>query len=186
MIFSTIGKVLVQEPEFIPIAPPQIVWFHPPPPKVFQLAKSNYPAVFGNTEMIAGPDSGNGMFAQNSAIRFRDVTDGTSQTFMVGERRTSQRQTRDLLYDELRTYVDLTLWHGVLPWCSDSTARVVGSGKETPTTGGRSFPGFTSQHPGGVFFGLADGSVRSVSQNIDLQTYRALMTRSGGEVVAEF
>ena len=84
------------------------------------------------------------------------------------------------------TYVDLTLWIGVLPWCSDSTARVVGSGQQTPTTGGRSFPGFNSQHPGGVFFGLADGSVRSVSQNIDLQTYRALMTRSGGEVVGEF
>ena len=135
--------------------------------------------------MIAGPDSGNGMFAQNSAIRFRDISDGTSQTFMVGERRTSQRHAKDLMGNDV-TYVDLTLWMGVLPWCSDSTARVVGSGKETPTRAGRSFPGFNSQHPGGVFFALADGSVRSVSHEIDLQTFHALVSRAGGEVVGEF
>lgn len=183
--FPTVGEVIVQEPELRPIGPPSTAWFHPPPPKFFQVAKSNYAAHFGSTDMISDPDSGNGMFARNSGVRFRDVLDGTSQTLMVGERRTSQRQVRYFTGDDL-TFVDLTLMIGVLPWCSDSVARVVGSGQQTPTSGGRSFPGFNSQHPGGVLFGLADGSVRSVSRNIDLRVYQALASRSGGEVVGEF
>jgi hypothetical protein len=31
-----------------------------------------------------------------------------------------------------------------------------------------------------------DGSVRSVTRNIDLTTWRALGTRSGGEVVGDY
>jgi hypothetical protein len=59
------------------------------------------------------------------------------------------------------------------------------SGHVTPVTNGRSFPGFNSQHSGGTFFALADGSVRIVSNSIDITTYRALMTCSGGEVVGK-
>jgi hypothetical protein len=33
---------------------------------------------------------------------------------------------------------------------------------------------------------LADGSVRNISSNVDLGTWRALGTRNGGEVVGEF
>ncbi|GAB5406764.1 MAG: DUF1559 domain-containing protein [Aureliella sp.] len=41
-----------------------------------------------------------------------------------------------------------------------------------------------SYHTGGVQVGLADGSVHFLSQSIDLQTWRALGTRSGGEVAS--
>lgn len=41
-----------------------------------------------------------------------------------------------------------------------------------------------SNHPGGVVAGMADGSARFFSQTIDLVTWRALGTRSNGEVVA--
>jgi prepilin-type N-terminal cleavage/methylation domain-containing protein/prepilin-type processing-associated H-X9-DG protein len=40
---------------------------------------------------------------------------------------------------------------------------------------------FRSRHSGGANFGLGDGSVRFVRQTIDLATYRALATISGGE-----
>jgi prepilin-type N-terminal cleavage/methylation domain-containing protein/prepilin-type processing-associated H-X9-DG protein len=43
-----------------------------------------------------------------------------------------------------------------------------------------------SYHPGTVNVVLMDGSVRSVSENIDLATWRALGTRAGREVVGEF
>ncbi|MCA9085703.1 MAG: DUF1559 domain-containing protein [Planctomycetaceae bacterium] len=43
-----------------------------------------------------------------------------------------------------------------------------------------------SYHTGIVNSLLADGSVRSISDNIDFGTWRALGTRSGGEVVGEF
>ncbi|WP_339727198.1 DUF1559 domain-containing protein [uncultured Gimesia sp.] len=43
-----------------------------------------------------------------------------------------------------------------------------------------------SYHIGIVHALLMDGAVRSLSENIDLGTYRALSTRSGGEVIGEF
>jgi prepilin-type N-terminal cleavage/methylation domain-containing protein len=43
-----------------------------------------------------------------------------------------------------------------------------------------------SQHVGGVHLLLCDGSVRFVSDNVDRVTWRALSTRSGGEVIGEF
>jgi prepilin-type processing-associated H-X9-DG protein len=43
-----------------------------------------------------------------------------------------------------------------------------------------------SMHPGGAHVQLADGSVRFASDNIDLGIWRAVGTRSGGEVIGEF
>ena len=43
-----------------------------------------------------------------------------------------------------------------------------------------------SQHVGSVNVCLCDGSVRSVSDSIDIGIWRALGTRSGGEVIGEF
>ncbi len=43
-----------------------------------------------------------------------------------------------------------------------------------------------SRHPGGVNVALADGSVRLVSDNIDLDVWRSLSTRSGTEVISDY
>ncbi|HEX4607279.1 MAG TPA: H-X9-DG-CTERM domain-containing protein, partial [Urbifossiella sp.] len=43
---------------------------------------------------------------------------------------------------------------------------------------------FRSRHRGGLNFALADGSVRFISDSIDLGTYRALATIAGREVVS--
>jgi prepilin-type N-terminal cleavage/methylation domain-containing protein/prepilin-type processing-associated H-X9-DG protein len=43
---------------------------------------------------------------------------------------------------------------------------------------------FRSLHPGGANFAMADGSVKFVKNSINLQTYRALGTRAGGEVIS--
>jgi len=43
-----------------------------------------------------------------------------------------------------------------------------------------------SRHPGGVNVALVDGSVRFVSNTVDLNVWRALGSRNGGEVGGEF
>lgn len=44
---------------------------------------------------------------------------------------------------------------------------------------------FSSPHEGGCHFAFADGHGCFVSENIDVAVFRALLTRSGGEVVGE-
>ena len=46
--------------------------------------------------------------------------------------------------------------------------------------------GFSSLHVGGAQFALCDGSVRFISQSVNLGTYRDAATIQGGEVVGEF
>jgi hypothetical protein len=43
-----------------------------------------------------------------------------------------------------------------------------------------------SRHTGGVMTLLCDGSARFISENVDLNTWRALATRAGSEVFGEF
>jgi len=44
--------------------------------------------------------------------------------------------------------------------------------------------GFRSLHPGGANFAMADGSVKFIKDSVNPQTYRALATRAGGEVIS--
>ena len=186
--FSQTATVRVQEPEFFRGLGDSAFFFHPPPPKLFEVAKSNYAAVFGSNSIVADPAGGNGIFCRNSAVRLRDITDGTSTTAIIGERRPTQRQGKgfdgSLVVDI--DIVDLTLWIGAIPWSTDADLRTTGTGFVPPNSTDRSFPGFNSAHPGRLFFALADGSVRSISPTVDMTVYEALMTRSGGESIGEF
>ena len=49
---------------------------------------------------------------------------------------------------------------------------------------GSSAKGFISLHPGGANMAFADGSVRFLKNSINLQTFCALGSRNGGEVVS--
>jgi type II secretory pathway pseudopilin PulG len=137
-------------------------------PPIFPLARANYAGVFGTRPIEDGANDGDGVFFHNSAIRTALIRDGMSNTILVGER--SSR-------------LGSTTWVGSVTGAQKSMARVVGRTGKVPNDVLGYFEDFSSHHVAGAHFLFGDGSVRMLSDSIELRTYRALATRSGGEVV---
>ena len=97
-----------------------------------------------------------------------DVTDGLSNTLESGEQ---DSQPEDPLN----------------AWCRSGGASCLRLPNARRPDGTKYLDGFRSVHSeNGVNFLLADGSVRFISDSIDVRVYHALATAQGGEVVGEF
>ncbi|HWL10786.1 MAG TPA: DUF1559 domain-containing protein [Planctomicrobium sp.] len=122
--------------------------------------------------------TGNGGFARQgvfydlSSTRMRDITDGTSNTFGLGE----------ISWNDATTVFRM--------WIRGTSSSAAASCKNVvypinamgPASGNFNSISFGSQHTGGTHFGMCDGSVRFVSENIDLGVYMGTASRNGGEV----
>lgn len=131
-----------------------------------------------NGGSVHGLNAGNGILCSNqentnALTRMRDLSDGTSNTFAIGE--------------ALPGWSSWNWWYNpnaVTATCAIPLNRVI----KVPKNIG-DWPnnyGFASRHVGGGQFGLGDGSVRFVSENVDILIYRQAATISGGEVPGEF
>ena len=135
-----------------------------------EVAKSNYVGMYGwQHEVDDEPAAGDGILFRNSRVSFKDVTDGTSKTILLGERGSRR---------------GCSTWAGVIAGAEVMRSRVVGAGDHVPNTG-EHFDDFSSGHQGGVHFVYADGSCRFLSDSIDETVYHAQCTRAGGETVAD-
>jgi prepilin-type N-terminal cleavage/methylation domain-containing protein len=133
---------------------------------MFPIARSNYVGMFGTIEVEDAPSAGDGIFFHNSKVRLADVLDGLSNTLFIGERGAK---------------FGGSTWVGVVEEANEAMLRVVGVADHTPNHPSLHFDDFSSFHPTGVHFLLGDGSVRRFNDTIDLDVYRALATRAGGE-----
>jgi prepilin-type N-terminal cleavage/methylation domain-containing protein/prepilin-type processing-associated H-X9-DG protein len=151
---------------------------------ICQVASSNYVGVYGKGE--PGPD-GEGVFFRDSRIALRDITDGTSQTIMVGERSHRLGEatwvgsvTNAILYptdgDNIGRYVPETSPGMVLGHAGE------GHGPGDPRSDVNQF--YSLHSGGGVNFLFADGHVAFLKSTMDYKTYLALATRAGGEVIS--
>ena len=144
-----------------------------------ELARSNYIGVFGLEDFheVVTPSGncvGDGSFFLNRGVQFRDIQDGLSNTFIVGERSSKLAPST---------------WVGMLTGGQHAPARILGvaefppNSEETPE---HYFHNFSSFHPSGTHFLAADGAVRLISDDIEARLYQGLCTRAGGEPVSEF
>ncbi|GAA4442156.1 DUF1559 domain-containing protein [Bremerella cremea] len=167
-----------------------------------------------------------GVFYFDSSTRFRDLTDGTSNTMMMAEalRGPGSDLSGTALADISKPYrlaaslssgrsrvgtspggvdpmwtesdiVAATDWRGDrgYPWIwGQASATLFNSylspNSNTPDAYAHSRGWFAARslHPGGVNAALGDGSVRFVTETVDITTWRGLSTRGDGEVLGEF
>ena len=158
--------------------------------------KTNYKCNSGNH---AARDFKGVMWA-NSKTSMRDITDGTSNTIMVIEASATPQSGNQLncggevcsfsggLWIGARYYGAAGGWHSGMN--SNDVTCFGGSGANMLINRSNANWGHdwiaSSTHPGGVMSVLGDGSVRFISETIELATYRRLMDRRDGEVIGEF
>jgi prepilin-type N-terminal cleavage/methylation domain-containing protein/prepilin-type processing-associated H-X9-DG protein len=166
---------------------------------LFPVATSNYMASHGTYNQCP---AARGAFCGGRNVRFRDIRDGTSNTFLLGERATGD--------------IGGTGPHGAGVWIGSTTnsgsnipdhsplgfmsaARYrMQSGIQEDFPANR-FPGFcfSSQHPGGANFAMCDGRVQFISENIESRignindaatwgTYQRLARIDDGQVVGDY
>jgi len=111
-----------------------------------------------------------GMFGQNSATTFRDVTDGESNTMLLSE---SLWGVWADGWNCCGSYVQ-----GRSPFFSGGA--LDGSATGPPDTS------FGSWHTDIANIALVDGSARAVNKSINSETFRRLVTRNDGEQIDTF
>ena len=151
-----------------------------------------------------GHYSAGGAFMKNRTTSFRDITDGTSNTMLVGEQSnwgvTASGDQVDIRStsndghwmgnsdgrnpdggtpygtgDQVRCYNLTTVRHPINTQLSanDNSASYCNTAIQ-------------SAHPGGAQILLADGSVRFVTETVEMQTFKDLANRNDGHVLGEY
>ena len=153
--------------------------------------KSNYVGVISAYHNPTNPTATNNAggtdrqatFYVNSDTKFRDFTDGLSNTIIVAERAAK------------RTGPTGSIWVGYHnDWGGDVSVRAFQiqmrmermSNDTDYVINGNTVYNPGSEHPGGAQFLRGDGSVVFLSETINLRTQAALGTIDGGEVIGEY
>jgi prepilin-type N-terminal cleavage/methylation domain-containing protein/prepilin-type processing-associated H-X9-DG protein len=154
------------------------------------IAYTTYAGCYNDVEQPIDVDN-HGLLFLNSAVRFDEITDGSSNTLLLSEKlprpddlgwvsgtRATLRNTTRIREPEPRfAQQDV----GDFGFGDDGEPLPVQDVAESLIVGG-----YGSYHPGGVNAALADGSSRFISENIDATTWRHLGNRADGQIIEGF
>jgi prepilin-type N-terminal cleavage/methylation domain-containing protein/prepilin-type processing-associated H-X9-DG protein len=155
----------------------------------YYFGMNSYMANCGTRSWYVSSMTNDGVFYINSQTPILGVTDGTSNTFLAGE-----RYHKDPVYTNIATL-------GGWAWANYNAGQDYLGSTCVPlnftlplgtVTGPPNYPeddrvaAFGSGHTNGANFAFCDGSVRflTMTSTSDLPTYQALSTRAGSEVVS--
>lgn len=133
---------------------------------------------YSTVGMLSHYQNQSGSVTTNRLVKLTDVTDGTSNTLMVGE--ISVVMPSGLTYHHYRS------WTRGNSGGSGSCKNMTNAINSTVYNGSNNFNdiSFGSQHTGGANFAMGDGSVRFINQSADINLLRALTTIGSGEVAS--
>ncbi|MDX1926876.1 MAG: DUF1559 domain-containing protein [Pirellulaceae bacterium] len=132
-----------------------------------------------------------GVIFANSRTRIADITDGTTNVFVIGESRympTPNMRTdgfhagwasslkADNAFAVPLTFAAAVLQINAQRRCAPGVADCFNFVSRL----------FGSQHTGGCNFGMSDGSIHFISENIDINLYRQMAVRNDGMPAAGF
>ena len=138
----------------------------------------------GSVYLASGPDPAtvSGIYSRGGyASRFRDISDGLSNTIFMGEIRSECSDHAQQGWANTNNNFFSTTAPINFNTCPGSS----GAGCNNPSAWNTSM-GYKSRHVGCAQVLLGDGSVRAVSENIDYMTYQKLGDRRDGQVVGDF
>ncbi len=148
------------------------------------IANGSYVGCHNDLEAPIDKDN-HGLLFLNSKIRYNEIEDGSSKTLLLSEARVSNNE---------------------LGWVSGTRATLRNTGTKPNADSNREeapvadddqeqnkqkvnsleVGGFSSRHPGIINVAFADGSVRGISDTIDLQTFQQLGNRADGQIMKPF
>jgi prepilin-type N-terminal cleavage/methylation domain-containing protein len=149
-----------------------------------------------------GTYSADGMLVVNEALNMAACTDGTSNTFIVAE-------ISNLVFNAARTAKADRRPNSTWGWCMGSSTSATKSGvgdsgggtvtiRYAPNSNSLDLEGVNigesdrrncpllSAHPGGVMTVSVDGSVKFISQTIDMNTLTYLCVRNDGQPIPSY
>ena len=123
------------------------------------------------TQLYCPSPVNRGVFYVNSSVRFPDVTDGTTQSIMVGENTRLNHPTNPLQQSS-----DGWAWGGMATLFSTRWGLNKNLYYEAPG----------SDHASGAWFLFVDGRVTFLNENLDINTFRYLSSISDGLTIGEY
>jgi prepilin-type N-terminal cleavage/methylation domain-containing protein/prepilin-type processing-associated H-X9-DG protein len=136
-----------------------------------------------------------GIFFIGSCVRLADVTDGSSNTFLFGERYHHDPEfdlRQPVVMPGIAHIAEIGKWGFVAGPAAMANVTLhsaapinyrMQSGGDVSALNNRACA-FGSGHPGGANFAFADGHVRFLNESMPLDTFQALSTIRGGEVAS--
>jgi prepilin-type N-terminal cleavage/methylation domain-containing protein/prepilin-type processing-associated H-X9-DG protein len=149
--------------------------------------KNNYAANPGNLA-----SSATYVFGRNALLRLSDFLDGTSNTFLVGEKTGAGNWYNNIWMGPHRwgpnpnNYTSETIYGYAYGTAAGTAWRINDDGAGSTNTSQHYKGCYSSVHTGGAQFVFADGRVTFLSDNMNLATLNALATKGSGELIGEF
>jgi prepilin-type N-terminal cleavage/methylation domain-containing protein len=143
--------------------------------------------IISSDETIGQDSSGNWLvLSWKGRTRMASITDGTSNTLLMGEKHIRPNSLRGKNEDRSVFGGQNNSNRRVAGIQQNNTANVRPLRPANDQNGALANQSFGGPHPSVCVFAFCDGSVRKLNLTIDIQTLTSLATRGGGETVTNY